>query len=279
MARVILFFLALGLSSTGWSGELDLPNAEAKIAIQLFESQLRLAQDGSPEAMYALAGMYEEGFGTPLDYPRALHWYRTAAALGYEKAGIRLNLLREMKSKANPYASTTGKPPAQNAKSPGSTPNDAAARSTTEILLKQQQMLDAARAEAEQRAALLQKQLEAEREAADQARKEAEDAKRQQEILAQEKATLRATENAKLEADRALQARKDLSQINKDPTRDPGARQRSAEAPAANVASSRSGDPSKQNPKPAEASSAPENSVFQSNPCNGPAARFMSTCR
>lgn len=41
------------------------------------------AEQGSVEAMLALAGLYERGQGTPISFPHALEWYQAAAAKGH----------------------------------------------------------------------------------------------------------------------------------------------------------------------------------------------------
>ena len=44
------------------------------------------ASSGSPKAQLALAVMYSEGVGVPVDYARAYHWYETADKQGSPEA-------------------------------------------------------------------------------------------------------------------------------------------------------------------------------------------------
>ena len=59
-----------------------------------------LAQQGNPEAQYAIGTMYANGDGLPQDVPRAERLFRAAAAQGHEKAREQIEFLRAMRPPA-----------------------------------------------------------------------------------------------------------------------------------------------------------------------------------
>ncbi len=59
-----------------------------------------LAQQGNPEAQYAIGTMYANGDGLPQDVARAERLFRAAAAQGHEKAREQIEFLRAMRPSA-----------------------------------------------------------------------------------------------------------------------------------------------------------------------------------
>jgi TPR repeat protein len=59
-----------------------------------------LAQQGNPEAQYAVGTMYANGDGLPADAARAERLFRAAAAQGHERAREQLEFLRAMRPAA-----------------------------------------------------------------------------------------------------------------------------------------------------------------------------------
>ncbi len=59
-----------------------------------------LAQQGNPEAQYAIGTMYANGDGLPQDVARAERLFRAAAAQGHDKAREQIEFLRAMRPPA-----------------------------------------------------------------------------------------------------------------------------------------------------------------------------------
>jgi septal ring factor EnvC (AmiA/AmiB activator) len=63
---------------------------------EVFKYQKHMAQAGYASAIYKLAVMYQNGYGTPRDLKQALELYKEAAAKGYENATPRISELEIM---------------------------------------------------------------------------------------------------------------------------------------------------------------------------------------
>jgi len=77
-------------------------NAEAPIYFSdvsagVFRFQIKLAEQGNPEAQYKVGEMYEMGSGVSKDETVALSWFEKAAAQGHKKSSYKL-LYLEIKS-------------------------------------------------------------------------------------------------------------------------------------------------------------------------------------
>jgi TPR repeat protein len=68
-------------------------NEPVQTAEQKFAADVKAAEQGSAEAQYKLAKMYEDGDGVAKDAVKAVEWYRKAADQGNEKAQIFLGLM------------------------------------------------------------------------------------------------------------------------------------------------------------------------------------------
>lgn len=75
---LLLFFLALSFISL------------ATYADGLFDFQMKLAKDGNTEAQFKVGEMYETGFGVKQDRVEAEKWIKKAADKGHETAGFKL---------------------------------------------------------------------------------------------------------------------------------------------------------------------------------------------
>jgi septal ring factor EnvC (AmiA/AmiB activator) len=56
----------------------------------LFDFQMKLAKGGSAEAQYKVGEMYETGFGVKEDQTEAMNWIKKSANQGHETAGFKL---------------------------------------------------------------------------------------------------------------------------------------------------------------------------------------------
>lgn len=65
-------------------------HADGQIQSSLYQFQLRMAQQGNPEAEYLVGQMNEEGRGTTKNVVQAITWYKKAAAQGNTDADKRL---------------------------------------------------------------------------------------------------------------------------------------------------------------------------------------------
>lgn len=229
------------------------------ILTQLFNTEAKLAEEGNPAAMYIVGTMYEEGTGIEQNNDLALAWYRKAAALGNREAEAKL--LSVSIKRAPPAKSDTN--------TKGSLYERARANELELKLTRERQSVEKNRQEAEQPkagAGRLQEEQRARDLADSEKTKEvidksgqAEKTALREEQLKREKAeadkALAEAEKARLEAENARLLRE------KQPhERVPEAFPKSFDEPA---------DP------PATANS----SEFKANPCETPAARFMSTCQ
>jgi len=87
-----LFLLSTLLLGTAISG-----NAYAKrTPEEIFKYQKHMAQAGYSSAIYKLAVMYQNGYGTPRDLKQALKLYKESAKLGYKKAESRISEVQIM---------------------------------------------------------------------------------------------------------------------------------------------------------------------------------------
>lgn len=207
--------------------------------VKLFEVHSRLAAKGSAEAQFKLGEMCEDGRGTPRDLEKAREWYELAAGQGHEEAQRRLTTLGKRK------------------------PHDDAERMARDALLIQQ------RAEEERKAAAqAQQREEEERRAAAAERRRAEE-ERQRQVRQKEEAELQAQRRAEEERAKraaALQRLEEKKAVRSPPPAPP---------PTPSTPVQQSGAKSATPPTNAESNQ----ESFETDPCKGAAARFMSTCR
>ncbi len=244
-ALPVIILLLFGLTGV----QADEPDA---VEVRLFKVQLFLAKSGDAEGQYYLAEMYEKGLGTPQDMQQALAWYKKSAELGNPKAEEKLanwNKNQENARKAKERA-------------------EADAKAAELAKVKQQEEAEAA-AKAKTRAA-----AEAARKAAEQTKAaELAKVKQQEEAEAAAKAKAQATAEA---------ARKAAEESAKPKTTSANPAGSPKIVDPKNPSAGQT--PAAKEKKPAGATSAdskesnnPEG--FTSNPCKGPQAKFLSTCR
>lgn len=236
------------------------------ILSQLFKTESELAEQGNAAAMYIVGTMYEEGTGVDQNEELAVSWFRKAAALGNREAEAKLLSVSMKRGAPPPKSDTTNK----------ATMYERARANELELkLARERQAAEKARQEAEQlkaettRVRLLEEQHARERVEAERAKEASEKARRlmdkttlleeqqRREKAEEEKAHAEAekarleTENARLLGERLIQERGAPAPFPLSPN-----------------------DP----PDPPLDTTANSNE-FKANPCDTPAARFMSTCR
>lgn len=215
------------------------PNPDA---VNEFKSQLTLANKGDRDAQYRVGEMYEKGLGTAQDLSLAIIWYSKASLQDDQRASNRLNALDHSKA--------------------------------SDVREKEQSHVDSV-----MKALRQQESEEATRTRATRDKAAAETRTRQQ---AQD-AAARAREKAAADT-AAARTRSDLAEAA------PVSTPKTASAPTVPIAKPTL-VPTTPTPKPASApiakpAEAPKKAVveteraeFSGNPCKGPQAKFLSTCK
>jgi len=268
----------------------------------LFDFQMKLAKKGNAEAQYKVGEMYETGFGVKQDMTEAKSWTTKSAGQGHENAGFKLlywdvekngittsnkadvEALKAKATEGNPQAQfTVGKMHAygvgvkKNSDKAIGWLNKAAfvgvLEAERELVFvredKQRQALAKRRANEKKRAQLKAKQ-ESERQARLeqqrklQAQKQTEAKARAAEIARQNEATAAAALTTQKNSDAAAAA-KVVEQEKVLAQKKAVAKQREAQKQA--LLKKRAADEKKRKVE------------FESDPCSGKSARFLSTCR
>lgn len=223
---------------------------------KLFEFHSKLAKQGNLESVTRLGVMYERGEGVAKNRDKAIELYRYAVDSGYKPANELLtNILANKKSNIEPKSTLdTIRVP---------TPKtDITKENSEELQAKLEQEKAAAAAAREE----LDKMLEAKR-------KEEEKQQRLQQEIQDMK---RAQEQLALERAKAEEIRREMERLRK---------QHEAELETQKLMAKKSQEQpqsqaqkTEQPPAATEAENKTDKTTFSSNPCNTPAAKFMSTC-
>ena len=88
--RTVFCLLLFFQLSTSWANSTD------DSWNQVFQFQLKLAQQGNVEAQFILGEMYEHGRGVAKDLDSAIVWYRKAEKNGQSKADQRISEVQQM---------------------------------------------------------------------------------------------------------------------------------------------------------------------------------------
>ena len=269
----------------------------ADISSGVFRFQVKLAEQGNPEAQYKVGEMYETGKGVQKDPEIALTWFEKAAAQDHKKAVYKLLYLDIKKNGLNSHSKTqlgilrqesaSGNPDAQyylgkmyatGVGVPKSLNNaltwlnkatfNGVSEAEHEAISVEEKLASNREKAAKKRALALEasKNKKAEEEAA---KKEAAKKKKQQQAERKRQAEAKkqksnknseairiANEKKKLAAERAELAR-EKARLKRERAAAQAEAEAQAEAPA----------------------SRPGSSVFESDPCKGKKAKFLSTCR
>lgn len=289
--NVIFFSVLLLLPVLAWA---DTPIVFSDVSAGVFRFQIKLAEQGNSEAQYKVGEMYETGKGADKDLGQARDWYTKAAKQGHKKAEYKLlyldissngltdtskNQLSALRTEANSgnadamyflgkmFASGVGVPKSL---------EDA------QIWLKKAAFNGVPEAEHEAIAVdeelnrVQEREARRKAEAAEEARKqrEAEDlARKEKEARDRELAARREAERAAA----AAAARKDAEKSKLD--------QDKQVSDQATLAARERAEKEKQEREKAEAAKRKEEqdaaakATFESDPCKGKSARFLSTCR
>jgi uncharacterized membrane protein YqiK len=264
----------------------------ADASSSIFRFQYKLAEQGNAEAQYKVGEMYEMGRGVAQDKAKAREWYTKSASQDHKKSSYRLlyldietsGLSVERKKKVDELKkeASTGGADAQyflgrmyahgvgvnkdlnQAKDwLGKATFNGIPEAETDLIAVDEELARIEAREAQKKVAAEEERKK--KEAEEKARKEREAKKARERELA-----------AKREAERKAAARREAAERSKQAER---------ERAAAAAAAERQRREQQRAAKPAareEASSAPEvdeNAVFESDPCKGKKAKFLSICK
>lgn len=267
-------------------------------ADRLFDFQMKLAEKGNAEAQYKIGEMYETGFGVKKDMEQAQYWINKSAKQGHEVAGYKLLYwdlqsgsksaeskeklagLQKQADSGNSYAqyyigkmSANGVGLRKNLEQAQTMLNRAAIQGVLEAERELVQVRENI-----QRAAIAKRKAEAKRQAALKKKREAE---RQKKLAAAAAEKARKAEEARKAAalkqlqqeeqrkEAARQAEQKLKQASEEEQRraEREALERQREARRQELLSQR------------REREAERKAKFESDPCSGKSARFLSTCR
>jgi len=83
----LIFSVLMTLSTTVYS---EIPFLFADVSAGVFRFQIKLAEQGNPEAQYKVGEMYEMGKGVREDREKAQTWFEKSANQGHKKASYKL---------------------------------------------------------------------------------------------------------------------------------------------------------------------------------------------
>jgi len=288
-------------------------NTQAELAVVfsdvsggVFRFQVKLAEQGNPEAQYKVGEMYELGKGVSKNNITAKTWFEKAAKQGHKKSTYKLLYLEIKANGLNDYTKTqlgmlrqesaSGSPDAQyflgklyatgigvpkNLENALTWLNKASFNGVTEaeheaiaveeelarIRLKEAAKRTAAIAAAKKRKALEEEQAR-EKARADQAKAEKQRAaKNKAKAEAAKRKSDKNSENRKAAAERMRQE-EERKAIAEEKAQQERERQAAAEK-----------ERKAESARKSTTASSKEKSSFESDPCKGKSARFLSTCR
>ena len=231
---------------------------------KLFEFHSKLARQGNLESITRLGVMYERGEGVEKDRRKATELYQTAAEQGYKPAQELLDNITSNKSNTKTQFDALDNIRVPQLKKEITT-NKAAIVKQKELERKLQQEQAGAEA-ARQELDKLRQSKQEEEEKQQKLLEEIQNVKKAQEQLALERAKAEAT---RLEMERLR--KKQEEELKKQELQKQALQQQKVQAESQLQQQSKQAQPQPEKDKAADAK-------FSSNPCNTPAARFMSTC-
>ena len=263
----------------------------------LFDFQMKLAQKGNAEAQFKVGEMYETGFGVKEDRAEAEKWITKAAGQGHETAGFKLlfwdiekngvtdankGKIEALRAKAN-----EGNAQAQYyvgkmySRGVGEKRNSAKAlewlnKAALVGVLEAERESTMVR-ENQQRWAMEQKRKEEKKRAEQRAKKEKERLAKQEQqrkLQAQKEAEAKARAEAKAKQNQAAAAEREKA------NREAAEKARKEQLLAQQQADAKRREAEKQALiKKREAEEQKRKAQFESDPCSGKSARFLSTCK
>jgi hypothetical protein len=291
----VFVFLLMGLPFVVKAAP-DFRFADASSSI--FRFQYKLAEQGNPEAQYKVGEMYELGRGVVADKERAREWFDKAAKQGHQKSSYRLLYLDIEKNGMNPQRKQQLDQLRREAKSGVADAQYFVGRMYANGVGVQRNLNEAQSwmskatfngvPEAESELVIIEDEIARieVREKQQQAAAEAERKKKEAEEKARKEEEARKARERELaarrEAQRKEEARKaaaERRQLQDDKAAAAAESRRRAEAERKRQAAAAA---AAQKQAAEEESSVPEvdeNAVFESDPCKGKKAKFLSICK
>lgn len=99
-----LFYLVLAMGV--FSSNVAYAFNTSDISAGVFRFQIKLAEQGNPEAQYKVGEMYEQGKGVPKDMDKAKEWFKKSAKQGHRKANYKLLYLEVQMNGLNDVTKT-----------------------------------------------------------------------------------------------------------------------------------------------------------------------------
>lgn len=247
ITAVIVPFIALPVSA-------QQPTDNSVMMQKLLEFHTKLAKQGNPESIAKLGTMYENGEGVHKDRNKAIKLYRLAADKGYRPAQQLLANILANKSNVSKraYAPEILKVPTPKI---NTATDDAKQQKQIELQIKLER----------EKAAAAREELERLRQA------RIKEQEKQQHLLNEVEKVQQAQEELARERARAEAARRELEQLRKQQEEHLREQQELAKKQQQEKLKEEQEIQKQQ-------SDTADNSTFSSDPCNTPAARFMSTC-
>lgn len=268
MTRLILVLAGcLAITTTAFAAS---QASSDKILTLLYQAQAKLANEGNVASMFLVGTMYEEGTGVDQDTNLALMWYKRAEEAGHPEAASRIRQLTSKDGAAAGGRKSAGKSEPARTRKPSIEEQLEQERDAAERARKEAERLKAEAARVQQ----LEEQLARQKQEAETARRQAEKARQSEEQLAKERAI--ESERVRLQAEKArlLEEQLQRERAEAERVRQEAEKARLASESARGAAGAAAPARSDQTAK----SEQNANGEFKANPCDTPAARFMSTC-
>ena len=272
----------------------------ADISSGVFRFQVKLAEQGNPEAQYKVGEMYETGKGVQKDPKIALTWFEKAAAQDHKKAVYKLLYLDIKKNGLNSHSKTqlgvlrqesaSGNPDAQYYLGKMYASGVGVPKSLNNALTWLNKATFNGVSEAEHEAISVEEKLARNREKAAKKRAlalEASKNKKAEEEAAKKEAAKKKAAKKKQQAERnrKAEAKKQKSNKNSEAVRIANEKKKLAAERAelarekARLKRERAAAQAEAEAQAEASASGPGSSVFESDPCKGKKAKFLSTCR
>lgn len=231
---------------------------------KLFELHTKLAKQGNVESIVKLGAMYEKGEGVAKDRNKAIILYKQAADKGYKPAKELLANLLSNKPNDNKRAKIIKAIKKVPARQNNNTGKETAAQKQKEL----QRKLERERATA----AAARAELERLR------RQKLEEQKKQQRLQTEVEKVEQAKEALAKERAKAEEARLELERLRKEHEEQLRKQQEELKRQQELAKKQQEQNRKEQTEKQKTPDNPEQDTTFSSDPCNTPAAKFMSTC-
>ena len=286
----LIFFISISIPAVS-SAEYSIIFSDVSAGV--FRFQVKLAEQGNPEAQYKVGEMYEMGTGVTKDEKEALIWFEKAAGQGHKKSAYKLLYLEIKSNGLNDFTksqlgvlrqeSASGNPDAQYFLGKMYAAGIGVPKSLNNALTWLNKATFNGIPEAEHEAIAVEEELARIREAEAKkragalaaAKKRKAEAERQKVIKQKEAEKKRKVAAAKRKSDKDAEYRRSSDQRKRLEEE-----RRALEKEKNQLEKDRKAmEAEKTRKAKKEKAAKPEKSSFESDPCKGKSARFLSTCR